>query len=183
METSPTSMLQISCRLRWRAVSHQGVPLGSRRASARAVTTCERGGHTGHRHRAQLRQSKSPHQAPEGGRCTTSSSPRVVSGRRGEIYAGGAREKTRHRALLSSLNSPGSTISGSVGFVRSRRAQDHVSSWVVSTTAKSARAPRWLHQSRACPRRPPMPAAKWDHHAARVSDEIMGRQPVGPASQ
>lgn len=182
METSPTSMSQVGCRLQRRAVSHQGVPSGSRRAGTRGR----------HRWAGWARgtpplcaASKVETPTPGSGSRTTrdEQQPRVLSGRRWEIYAGGAREKTGHRALLSSLNSLGSIISGSGSFIRSRRAQDPVSSWVVATTAKSARAPRWLHRSRARPRRLPVPAAKWDHHAARVSDRITGHQPVGPASQ
>jgi hypothetical protein len=64
------------------------------------------------------------------------------------VASGGARRKTAQRAPLSGQNSPGTTISGSGGFIRSRPTQGQVSSWVVATTTRSTRAPRWPHQSR-----------------------------------
>jgi hypothetical protein len=50
----------------------------------------ERGGHAEHRHRAQLRQPRTPHQEMETGRRTTAIDPRVLTGRRGNSYTGGA---------------------------------------------------------------------------------------------
>jgi hypothetical protein len=44
------------------------------------------------------------------------------------VASDGARGKTRQRAPLSGLNSPGSTISGGGGFVYSSRVQGQVSS-------------------------------------------------------
>ena len=178
IETSLTPMSQ-----RLQSPSERG--FAPRRPARKSASTRARRERWARGTPPQCAASKIEIPTPGSGSQTTrdEQQPRVLSGRRWEIYAGGAREKTGHRALQSSLNSLGSIISGSGSFIRSRRAQDPVSSWVVAIIAKSARAPRWLHQSRARPRRLLVPAAKWDHHAARVSDRITGHQPVGPVSQ
>jgi hypothetical protein len=91
--------------------------------------------------------------------------PRVLSGRRWEIYVGGAREKMGHRALLSSLNSLGSII-----------AEVAVSSAAVERRTRSARGwlppPRNLHELRdGCTSR------------GRVRDDSQCQLPSGAITQ